>query len=81
MLRRGELMPVSYVRTWASRYLTDGRYTLLAGPSELQDTLAAETDPLKVNAILRAWLERVMGKFHRCERLWGADCEDRSSTS
>jgi hypothetical protein len=80
MLRRGELLPVAYVRQWASRYLTDGRDTLLAGPSELQDILASESDPLKVAAILRAWLERVMAKFHQLERLWG-DCEDRSPTS
>jgi hypothetical protein len=78
-LRRGELMPVSYFRTWGSRFLTDARDTLLAGPSELQDALALEQDPLKVAAILRAWLERVMGKFHQLERLWGADCEDHSS--
>ena len=76
MLRRGELLPVAYVRQWASRYLTDGRDTLLAGPSELQDILAAETDPLKVAAILRAWLERAMAKFHQLERRWGAGDEE-----
>jgi hypothetical protein len=72
MYRRGELMPVAYVRQWATRYLTDGRDTLLAGPSELADTLAAENDPLKVAAILRVWLERVMAKFQQLEKLWGA---------
>jgi hypothetical protein len=77
MLKRGELLPVSYVRQWATRYLTDGRDMLLVGPSELADTLAAETDPLKVAAILRAWLERVMGKFHQLEKLWGAGEEER----
>lgn len=77
MLKRGELMPVSYVRTWATRYLVDGRDTLLAGPSELQDVLAAEDDPLKVNAILRAWLERAMAKFHQLEKLWGAGAEEK----
>ena len=70
-LRRGELMPVAYVRRWGAQFLTDGRDTLLAGPSELADTLAAETDPLKVAEILRGWLERVMGKLHQAERLWG----------
>jgi DNA-binding HxlR family transcriptional regulator len=75
MLRRGELIPVAYVRQWASRYLTDGRDMLLTGPSELADTLAAESDPLKCAAILRAWLERVMGKFHQLEKLWGAGDE------
>ena len=73
MLRRGELVPVAYIRTWGSRFLTDARDTLMTGPSELQDTLAAESDPLKVSAILRAWLERVMNKFHQLDRLWGAD--------
>jgi hypothetical protein len=75
-LRRGELMPVAYVRQWASRFLTDGRDTLLAGPSELADALAAETDPLKVAANLRAWLERAMGKFHQLDRLWGGAADD-----
>ena len=77
MVRRGELIPVSYVRTWASRFLTDGRDTLLAGPSELQDALAAESDPLKVNAIMRSWLERAMAKFHKLDGLWGADAEGK----
>ena len=71
MLRRGELVPVAYVRQWGTRFLTDARDTLMTGPSELADTLAAETDPLKVNAILRTWLERVMGKFHQLDKLWG----------
>jgi hypothetical protein len=77
MLKRGELLPVAYVRKWATRYLTDGRDMMLAGPSELQDVLAAETDPMKVNAILRLWLERVMGKFEQLRTLWGADSEEK----
>lgn len=77
MLRRGELIPVAYVRQWATRYLTDGRDTLLAGPSELQDVLAAETDPQRVNLILRAWLERAMAQFHQLEKLWGAGEEEQ----
>jgi hypothetical protein len=81
MLRRAELIPVAYVRKWATRYLTDGRDMLLTGPSELADMLAAEGDPLKTAAILRKWLERVMDKFHQCEQLWGADCRDLSSRS
>jgi hypothetical protein len=80
-LRRGELMPVSYIRTWGSRFLTDARDTLLTGPSELADVLAAETDPLKTAAILRNWLERVMAKLHQLDQLWGVEGEDRSSTS
>lgn len=77
MLRRGELIPVAYVRQWASRFLTDARDDLLKGPSELADRLAAEDDPLKTAAILRAWLERVMGKFHQLDRLWGAGEEEK----
>ena len=72
MERRRELMPVSYVRIWGTRFLVEGRDILLAGPSELADTLAAETDPLKTAAILRAWLDRAMGKFHQLDRLWSA---------
>jgi len=77
MLKRDELIPVAYVRQWASRFLTDGRDMLLTGPSELADTLAAESDPLRCAAILRAWLERVMGKFHQLEKLWGAGEEEQ----
>ena len=59
MLRRGELVPVSYIRTWGTRFLVDARDTLMTGPSELQDTLAAEADPLKCAAIMPcAWVER-----------------------
>jgi hypothetical protein len=76
-LRRGELIPVAYVRTWASRFLTDARDTLLTGPSELADTLAAETDPLKTAAILRAWLERVMAKFQQLDQLWGGAADEK----
>jgi hypothetical protein len=77
MLRRDELVPVAYMRTWGSRFLTDARDTLLTGPSELADTLAVESDPLKTAAILRAWVERVMGKFHQLDRLWGVGDEAR----
>lgn len=76
-LRRGELMPVAYVRQWATRFLTDARDTLMTGPSELADPLAAETDPLKTAVILRTWLERAMGKFHQLERLWGGAADER----
>lgn len=70
MLRRGELMPVSYARLWGVKILVAGRDELLKGPSELQDALAAESDPLKVNALLRAWIERAMAKFEQLEMLW-----------
>jgi hypothetical protein len=70
MLRRGELMPIRYARLWGLRFLIDGRDELLKGPSELADALAAEADPLKVAAILRAWLERAMGKFEQLRMLW-----------
>lgn len=76
MLRRGELMPVAYVRLWASRFLTDGRDELLKGPSEMQDALAAETDPLKCNAIVRAWVERIMNKFEQTDQLWKGDLDN-----
>jgi hypothetical protein len=76
-LKRGELIPVAYVRQWASRFLTDGRDMMLTGPSELADALAAETDPLKTAEILRRWLERVLGKFQSLDRLWGAGDEER----
>jgi hypothetical protein len=77
---RKELIPTEYVRRWASRFLVGARDHLLRGPSELQDALAAESDPLKCAAILRAWVERVLVKFYESE-MWGTDCESRSSKS
>ena len=77
MRRRGELMPVSYVRQWASRFLIEGRDELLKGPSELQDALAAEDDPRKVNAILRAWLDRAIAKFEQLKTLWEGNAEEK----
>jgi hypothetical protein len=68
--KAGELMPVSYARFWGLRFLIEGRDILMNGPSELQDSLAAEADPLKVHAILKAWVERIMERFYRLERLW-----------
>jgi hypothetical protein len=76
MLRRGELMPVTYARKWGLRFLIDGRDELLKGPSELADQLAAESDPLKVAAILRAWLERAIAKFEQLEMLWKGEAEN-----
>ena len=70
MLRRGELVPVVYVRQWASRFLIEGRDELLKGPSELQDALAAEDDPRKCNTIVRAWLERAIAKFEQTKTIW-----------
>jgi len=77
MLRRGELMPVAYARKWGLRFLMDGRDELLKGPSELADQLAAEGDPLKVAATLRAWVERAMAKFEQLEMLWTSGEESK----
>jgi hypothetical protein len=75
MLRRGELMPVSYVRLWATRFLIDGRDELLKAPSELADGLAAESSPLKTAEILRGWVERAMAKFEQLDQLWKGEFE------
>jgi hypothetical protein len=73
MVRRGELMPVSYVRRWALRFLIDGRDEMLRLPSELADPLAAESDPVRVRAILEVAMERVMGRFEQLNRIWEGD--------
>jgi hypothetical protein len=70
MLRRGELLPVSYVRKWASRLLVEAKDELLRIPSELADTLAAETDAIKVAFILRAAQERAIAKLQQLDRIW-----------
>jgi hypothetical protein len=69
--KRRELIPVSYVRVWASRFLTEGRDILLNGLGELTDKVASETDAAKVAEILRFWLERAMLRFLETETLWG----------
>jgi hypothetical protein len=71
MERRRELVPVSYVRTWGTRFLVEGRDILLNGLGELQDRVAAENDPLKVAEILRFWLDHAMQRFFQLETLWG----------
>ncbi len=69
--RRRELVPLAYLRAWASRFLTEGRDLLINGLSELQDKLAVESDALKVAAILRFWVDHVMTRFFSLETLWG----------
>ena len=75
LVRRGELIPLAHVRTWMSKFLTEGRDTLLQGPSELQDALAAEDDPHKCGALLRTWLERAMAKFEAMKAFVESDHE------
>ena len=69
--KSGELLPVSYVRHWGVTFLTEARDTLLRGPSELADPLAAEVDPRQCEMIVQKWVERVMERFFQLERLWG----------
>jgi hypothetical protein len=70
LLRRGELVPVAHVRRWASRLLIEARDELLRTPSELADTLAAETDAVKVLAILRTAQERALTKLEQLDCIW-----------
>jgi hypothetical protein len=76
MLRRGELVPVAYMRTWGVRFLVAARDELLKGPSELADALAAEDDPLKTGAVLRGWVDRTIAKFEQLEELWKGSLEE-----
>jgi hypothetical protein len=75
LARRGELIPLAYARRWMTKFLVEGRDTLLQGPSELQDALAAEVDPLKCGAIVRAWVERAMAKFDSMREFFASDSE------
>jgi hypothetical protein len=76
MLRRGELLPVSYVRRWATRFLIDGRDEMLRMGSELGDTLAAESDPVKCRAIIRTGMERALAKFEQLNTIWQVNLGD-----
>jgi hypothetical protein len=76
MLRRGELMPVSYARLWGVRFLIAARDELLRGPGELGDAVAAESDPRKCTAMLRAWAERTLAKFEQLDTIWQSKVGD-----
>jgi hypothetical protein len=69
MRERGELVRTCDVRLFCARLLVEARDILEAGPSELADTLAAEADPARCEAIVRAWTDRAVEKFHRLT-LW-----------
>jgi hypothetical protein len=79
MQKRGELMPVSYARLWGVRFLVAAKDELLRGPGELQDVLAAESDPLKCAAIVRSWTERCLNRFCELEKLWGPPLDDEAA--
>lgn len=76
MRLRNELIPTSYVKIWGQRFLVEARDAMLRGPSELQDVLAAESNPPKVNAILTAWVEKVLRKYYELGKLWSEPPED-----
>jgi hypothetical protein len=67
---RSELVPAVYVREWATRFAVLSRDILLKGSSELHEVLAAESDPVKCNQILRAWVERTLVQFCQADELW-----------
>jgi hypothetical protein len=73
MKERGQLIPLAYVRTWASTFLLEGRDILIQGIGELSDALALEDSPVRCEMILRRWTERTMEKFHRTGKLWGEE--------
>jgi hypothetical protein len=75
MVRRGELLPVGYVSRWAAKFLVDGRDELLRLPSELADSLASETEPLKIRAVLEAAMLRVLAKWENINRILNADLD------
>jgi hypothetical protein len=70
MQKRGELMPVSYFRHWGMKFLVEAQDLWLQGPSELADRLASESDPLQCEAIVRGFVERVVDRLYKLERLW-----------
>ena len=70
MRQRRELMPVVYFRYWATKFLAEAKDLWLRGPSELRDQLASETDPICCEALVRGFVEQVVGRLYQCERLW-----------
>jgi hypothetical protein len=65
-----ELIPRVYVRQWSTRFLSYSRGLLLKGPSELGDAVAAESDPVRVNGILRNWVDRTLAALYQPDELW-----------
>jgi hypothetical protein len=76
MKARRELVPVSYMKLWGTRFLVAAHDELLRGPGELADALAAESDPVECAKIVRAWVERVLQKLCECEKLWGPPIDE-----
>lgn len=81
MLRRGELMPVAYARLWGVRFLIAAKDELLKGPGELQDIVAAEADPLKCHALMRAWVERALAKLQQLDQLWDGSAAEQQEVA
>jgi hypothetical protein len=69
MERTKELLLASDMRLFASRLLVEAKDILLAGPSELRDVLAAESDAHAVERTLQRWVERACDKFYQLS-LW-----------
>lgn len=69
---RSQLVPTVYVREWATRFLSDSRDVMLKAPPELCDAVAAESEPVRVSEILRAWVERTLAEIFQRDELWAA---------
>jgi hypothetical protein len=76
MEKRRLLVPLVYMRMWGVKFLIAAKDELLRGPGELQDALAAESDPRECRRIVERWVTRTLTKFYECERLWTAPPED-----
>jgi hypothetical protein len=73
MQKRGELIPLSYVRHWGGNCLIAARNVMDWGPTQIRDELAAEIpggDPVKIEGIVRRWLEPFYAEFERLGVLW-----------
>jgi hypothetical protein len=67
---RGDLIPRAKVELWGVGYLVRARELLEQFPGMVRDRLAVESDPVKVEAILRAEAERVMRALSKLAELW-----------
>jgi hypothetical protein len=69
---RLELIPTVYVRQWTANLLTAARDGLTEGVGELENVLAAQSDPVTCAAIVRAWIERMIATLYRADCIWTA---------
>jgi hypothetical protein len=67
--KTGELIPLAQVQLFTSNFLIEAKQLLERAP-EMQDELAATSNPAECGAIVGRWAERVLGRIYAMDSLW-----------